>query len=41
MVLLANYIGVNQGGNASGLMFRKYLADLSEYLSDAVGVGMV
>ena len=35
---IPNYIGVNQGGNASGLMFRKYLADLREYLSNAVGV---
>ena len=35
---IPNYIGVNQGGNASGLMFRKYMADLSEYISNAVGV---
>ena len=37
---ISNYIGVNQAGNASGLMFRKYLADLSESLSNAMGVGI-
>ena len=26
-------IGVHQGGTMSGLMFRKYMSDLSEYLS--------
>ena len=25
-------LGVNQGGNASGFLFRKYMADLSHYL---------
>ena len=29
---IANHVGVNQGGNVSGLLFRKYMADLSEYL---------
>ena len=33
-----NQLGVNQGGNASGFLFRKYLADLSEYLYKHVGV---
>ena len=27
----ANHVGVNQGGNVSGLLFRKYMADLSDY----------
>ena len=31
-------LGVNQGGNASGLLFRKYLGDLSEYLKKEVGI---
>ena len=31
-------IGVNQGGNVSDLLFRKYLADLDEYLCKEVGV---
>lgn len=35
---IPNHIGVNQGGNASGLMFRKYLADLCDYLHKEVGV---
>ena len=35
---ILNHIGVNQGGNASGLLFRKYLADLSEYLCNQVGI---
>ena len=30
--------GVNQGGSASSGLFRRYLADLSEYLSCSVGV---
>ena len=30
--------GVNQGGNASGLLFRRYLADLLEYLNTAFGI---
>ena len=35
--ILSN-IGVNQGGITSGLMFRKYMSDLSEYLSKQFGV---
>ena len=31
-------LGVNQGGVASGLLFRKYLADLDSYLSTEHGV---
>ena len=31
-------LGVNQGGNASVFFFRKYLADLSDYLYKEVGV---
>ena len=31
-------MGVNQGGNVSGLLFRKYMADLSEYLYTEVGI---
>ena len=33
-------IGVNQGGNASPILFRKYLADLKDYLSEKFGVCM-
>ena len=35
--LLSN-IGVNQGGIANGLMFRKYMSDLSDYLFKEFGV---
>ena len=35
--LLSN-IGVNQGGIASGLMFRKYVSDLSDHLFKEFGV---
>ena len=35
--ILSN-IGVNQGGITSGLMVRKYMSDLSEYLSKQLGV---
>ena len=35
---VSNNIGVNQGGNASGFLFRKYLADLGDFLHDKVGV---
>ena len=31
-------MGVNQGGNASGFLFRKYMADLSDYLKSEFGV---
>ena len=30
--LIRNLVGVNQGGVASGFLFRKYLSDLDEYL---------
>ena len=30
--IIQNLIGVNQGGNASGLLFRKYMADFSDSL---------
>ena len=35
---IPNNLGVNQGGNASGFLFRKYISDLGEYLSKKVGV---
>ena len=31
-------LGVNQGGNASGLLFRKFLSDLSDYLLAEFGI---
>ena len=31
-------IGVNQGGNASGFLFRKYLSDLGDFLNKEFGV---
>ena len=31
-------LGVNQGGNASGLLLRKYMADLSHYLHQEFAV---
>ena len=36
--LIENVMGVNQGGVASGLLFRKYLADLGNYLESEFGV---
>ena len=33
-------MGVNQGGNASGFLFRKYMADLSDYLKSEFGVNI-
>ena len=36
--LLATSTGVNQGGNASSCIFRRYLADIGDYLSKSVGV---
>ena len=36
--LIKNILGVNQGGVASGLLFRKYLSDLDEYLKTTVGI---
>ena len=35
---IRNTIGVNQGGVASGLLFRKYMSDLACYLDNAFGV---
>ena len=35
---IANHVSVNQGGNVSGFLFRKYMADLSEYLYTDVGI---
>ena len=35
---IPNSLGVNQGGNASGFLFRKYLSDLSAFLFDKHGV---
>ena len=35
---IENSLGVNQGGIASGLLFRKYMADLSEYLRAECGI---
>ena len=35
---LNSNIGVNQGGISSGLMFRKYMSDLSLYLSKEVDI---
>ena len=36
--LIRNLVGVNQGGVASGFLFRKYLSDLDEYLNIHFGV---
>ena len=36
--IIENHMGVNQGGNASGFLFRKYMADLSDYLKSEFGV---
>ena len=36
--LLATSTGVNQGGNASSCLFRRYLADIGDYLSTSVGM---
>ena len=35
---IANHVGVNQGANVSGLLFRKYMAELSKYLHTEVGI---
>ena len=34
--ILPDILGVKQGGNASGLLFRKYLADLCDYLKQTI-----
>ena len=31
-------LGVNQGGSASDVLFRRYMADIGEYLCSHVGV---
>ena len=36
--LIKNVLGVNQGGVASGLLFRKYMADLDDYLNSKFGI---
>ena len=36
--VINNYSGVNQGGISSGLLFRKYMADLGDYLNAEYGV---
>ena len=35
---ILNEIGVNQGGICSGMLFRKYMSDLSRYLTSEFGV---
>ena len=35
---IMNNLGVNQGGGASGISFRKYMADLESYLTSAHGI---
>ena len=34
-------LGVNQGGNASPILFRKYLSDIKEYLDEYTGIWQV
>ena len=36
--LVNNVLGVNQGGVASGLLFRKYMADLGSFLAPEYGI---
>ena len=36
--LILQEVGVNQGGNASPIIFRKYLSDLRNYLNEKTGV---
>ena len=38
--LIHNVLGVNQGVIASGLLFRKYMADMGDYLKSRFGVYM-
>ena len=38
--LIHSALGVNQGGIASGLLFRKYMADMGDYLESRFGVCM-
>ena len=35
---LPNKSGVNQGGNASPIMFREYMADLNDYMGEHCGI---
>ena len=35
---IESLLGVNQGGSASGILFRKFLADLSEYIDRNFGI---
>ena len=35
---MRDIMGVNQGGVASGLLFRKYMADLNAFLNTKFGV---
>ena len=35
---ILNEIGVNQDGICSGILFRKYMSDLSQYLTSELGV---
>ena len=35
---ILNEIGVNQGGVCSGLLFRKYVADIEQYLMSEMGI---
>ena len=35
---ILNEIGVNQGGVCSGLLFRKYMSDLEQYLMSEQGI---
>jgi hypothetical protein len=36
--LINDTLGVNQGGVASGLLFRKYMSDLGDYMNNRAGV---
>ena len=38
--VISNSVGVNQGGVASGLFFRKFMADLHKYLKTECGICM-
>ena len=38
--IIDNLLGVNQGGTASGLLFRKYIQDISDYLKKEYGIVM-
>ena len=36
--LVNNVLGINQGGVANGLLFRKYIADLGSFLASEYGI---